>query len=261
MSESSLPLNRSSRLNWCWRLVMTGCCFGLFSLGGLLLSTVWFNLLLLVQRDETRRRAWARRSIAFSFRVFLRSARAVGVLDYQIDGVETLHGDRGCLVVANHPTLIDYVLLASVMPDVDCLVKSELRQNIFFRGVIRAADYLVNSQSDTLLPDCHQRLNRGDVIMIFPEGTRTRYQQPVTLQRGAANIAVRCGCDLRIVHIHCSQQTLGKQSRWYQIPPEKPCFTIRVRERISSQAFITGEDELPLAARRLNRFLQQSLTL
>lgn len=58
--------------------------------------------------------------------------------------------------------------------------------------------------------------------MIFPEGTRTRYQQPVVLQRGAANIAVRCGCDLRIVHILCSQQTLGKQSRWYQIPPENP---------------------------------------
>lgn len=130
MSESSLSLNRSSRLNWCWRLVMTGCCFGLFSLGGLLLS-VWFRLLLLLQRDEAKRRVWARRSIAFSFRCFLRSARAVGVLDYQIDGIETLRGDRGCLVVANHPTLIDYVLLASVMPDVDCLVKAELRQNIF----------------------------------------------------------------------------------------------------------------------------------
>lgn len=35
-----------SRLEWAWRLVMTGLCFALFGLGGLLLSVVWFNVLL-----------------------------------------------------------------------------------------------------------------------------------------------------------------------------------------------------------------------
>ena len=35
-----------SRLEWTWRLVMTGLCFALFGLGGLLLSVVWFNILL-----------------------------------------------------------------------------------------------------------------------------------------------------------------------------------------------------------------------
>lgn len=35
------------RLNRVWRLVMTGFCFALFGLGGLLLSTIWFNVLLI----------------------------------------------------------------------------------------------------------------------------------------------------------------------------------------------------------------------
>ncbi|AUG98804.1 lysophospholipid acyltransferase family protein [Pectobacteriaceae bacterium CE70] len=260
MYESSLILRPSSRLNRLWRLAMTGCCFAMFGLGGLVLSLFWFNLLLLVQRDATHRRQLARRSISASFRLFLRISRVLGVLDYRIDGVEHLQRDRRCLIVANHPTLIDYVLLASVMPDVDCLVKADLQKNFFFRGVIRAADYLVNSRSETLLPDCQQRLDSGDAIMIFPEGTRTRYGKPLVLQRGAANIAVRCGCDLRIVHICCSQQTLGKQNRWYHIPPDKPYFTVSVQDRISSKTFIAPDDALPLAARRLNRFLYQSLT-
>ncbi len=42
-----------------------------------------------------------------------------------------LRQERGCLVVANHPTLIDYVLLASVMPETDCLVKSALLKKSF----------------------------------------------------------------------------------------------------------------------------------
>ena len=112
-----------SRLEWTWRLVMTGLCFALFGLGGLLLSVVWF-------------------SIAASFRLFLTVAKGLGVLDYRIDGAEILRQERGCLVVANHPTLIDYVLLASVMPETDCLVKSALLKNPFLGGVVRAADYL-----------------------------------------------------------------------------------------------------------------------
>ncbi|STJ08798.1 phospholipid biosynthesis acyltransferase [Escherichia coli] len=141
-----------SRLEWTWRLVMTGLCFALFGLGGLLLSVVWFNILLVLVWDTSRRRRLARRSIAASFRLFLTVAKGLGVLDYRIDGAEILRQERGCLVVANHPTLIDYVLLASVMPETDCLVKSALLKNPFLGGVVRAADYLINSEAETLLP-------------------------------------------------------------------------------------------------------------
>ncbi len=76
-------------------------------------------------------------------------------------------------MVANHPSLIDYVMLASVMPETDCMVKSALLKNPFVSGVIRAADYLINDQADALLPASRQRLQQGDTILIFPEGTRT----------------------------------------------------------------------------------------
>jgi len=255
------PRTVAFSLNRLWRLLMTGCCLVLFSLGGLLMSLVWFNVLLVLQRDASKRRQLARRGISASFRLLLGSARFLGVLDYRIDGIAALQSDQGCLVVANHPTLIDYVLLASVMPDVDCLIKASLLHNFFFRGMIRAADYLVNSQGKTLVATCRQRLLNGDTIMIFPEGTRTPYGSTPVLKRGAANIAVRCGCDLRVVHIHCTERVLTKQSRWYQIPPVKPFFTVSVRERISISTFMAKEEmPLPIAVRQLNRYLQQALT-
>ncbi|CND82612.1 putative acyltransferase [Yersinia nurmii] len=254
-------LKLGRQINWLWRLVMTGLCFALFGLGGLLLSLLWFNFLLLTQRDGQQRRILARRSISASFRLFLALARRLGVLDYRLQGIEKIRADKGCLVVANHPTLLDYVILASALPDVDCLVKAGLLRNPFVNGVIKAADYLVNSQGPTLLAACRQRLNRGENILIFPEGTRTSPGKPLKLQRGAANVAVRCECDLRIVHIHCSQQTLDKQSRWYQIPPEKPVFSVVVGERIANEYFVAvEEDAQALAARQLNRQLAQLLT-
>ncbi|WP_333853148.1 lysophospholipid acyltransferase family protein [Leclercia sp.] len=244
-----------------WRLVMTGLCFVLFGAGGLLLSLVWFNLLNLVQRDRARRRRLARRSIAASFRAFLTVTRTLGVLDYRFDHLEVLRQERGCLVVANHPTLIDYVLIASVMPETDCLVKSALLRNPFLCGAIRAADYLINSEADTLLSACQQRLAQGDTLLIFPEGTRTQVGKAITLQRGAANIAVRCGSDLRVVLIHCSEHLLDKHSRWYDIPPNKPFFTVDVRERVNIDDFYDAAVHEPaLAARQLNRHLQHRLT-
>lgn len=250
------PLNIGQGANRIWRLLVTGLCFALFGLGGLLLSLVWFNLLLLVVRNKQRRRVVARRSISASFRFFLYSGRWLGVLDFQLSGIEKIRADQGCLVVANHPTLLDYVILAAFLPDIDCLVKSELQRNPFFGGAVKSADYLFNSQAQSLLDDCSRRLLRGDNILIFPEGTRTTPGKPFTLQRGAANVAVRCECDVRIVRIHCSQQTLDKQSRWYQIPPSKPVFSVVVGERIANEHFIAAEEDArALAVRQLNRQL------
>ncbi|ECH3817070.1 1-acyl-sn-glycerol-3-phosphate acyltransferase [Salmonella enterica] len=255
-------MSLAARLNQFWRLLMTGMCFALFGVGGLLLSLVWFNLLLLTVRNNNRRRRIARRSISFSFSLFLRVAKLTGALDYRIEGAEILRQERGCLVVANHPTLIDYVLIASVMPETDCLVKSALLKNPFMSGVIRAADYLVNSQADALLPQSQQRLAQGDTILIFPEGTRTRPGEKMSLQRGAANIAVRCESDLRIVAIRCSEHLLDKQSKWYNVPPAKPLFTVTVGERVSITDYYDAKTQEPaLAARQLNRHLLEQLQL
>ena len=249
-----------ARLNRLWRIPMTGLCFALFGVGGALLSLTWFNLLSLLIRDKRRRRRIARRSISLSFRVFLTVARGVGALDYRIDNADLLRNERGCLVVANHPSLIDYVMIASVMPETDCLVKSSLLNNPFLSGVVRAADYLINSQSETLLPQSQQRLEQGDTILIFPEGTRTLPGEEMKLQRGAANIAVRCAKDLRIVTIHCTEHMLGKTCKWHDAPPRKPLFSITVGERVSIARFRNENTPEPaLAARQLNRHLLQQL--
>lgn len=249
----------SSPFNRVWRIFATGFCFSLFGLGGLLLSLIWFNILLVLVRDSTRRRRIARRSISASFRFFLWVTKVMGVLDYRFHGEDILQNERGCLVIANHPSLLDYVLIASVMPETDCMVKSSLLRNPFMSGVIRSANYLINSEADSLLPACEERLARGDTILIFPEGTRTCVGEPMTLQRGAANIAVRCTSDVRIVTIRCSQRMLDKQSQWYDVPPVKPLFDVMVGERIAISGFYDANLQEPaLAARQLNRlFLSQ----
>ncbi|NQF21060.1 1-acyl-sn-glycerol-3-phosphate acyltransferase, partial [Enterobacter hormaechei] len=88
-----------------------------------------------------------------------------------------------------------------------------------------------------------------------------RVGEAMTLQRGAANIAVRCNSAVRVVVIHCSERMLDKQSSWYNVPTNKPVFTVDVRERINIHDFYDASQHEPaLAARQLNRHMQHQLT-
>ncbi|MHC5178713.1 lysophospholipid acyltransferase family protein [Serratia rhizosphaerae] len=260
MARKANPTPPSSWLNRSWRVVATGGLFALFGVGGLLLSCVWFNLLRLLVRDSARRHQLTQDSIRHSFRVFLAACRFFGVLDYAFEHEERLQEDAGCLVIANHPSLLDYVLLASRMPRCDCIVKQALLRNVFVRGVIKAAGYLANAESERLLEQCRQRLASSGTILIFPEGTRTTPGTMLTLQRGAANIAIRSQCPIRLVQIHCEPPMLTKQGKWYNIPATKPQFRVTVLDKIDTRTFMREDDVSPArAARRLTQHLTDAL--
>jgi len=260
MRESQLNQGVSSLANRIWRWLATGFFFALFGIGGLLLSLIWFNLLRLIIRQPDRLHRMTLNSRRSRFRLFLGGLRLVGVMDYRFTGDEKFQQDTGCLILANHPSLLDYVILASQMPRCDCIVKEALLKNPFLSGVIKAAGYLVNSGSDALLQACETRLQAGGTLLIFPEGTRTVPGEPLTLQRGAANIALRANCDVRIVHITCQPPMLTKRGKWYQIPPVKPQFVITVADKVKAEDFLYESDLSPaLAARRLTQHLRTEL--
>ena len=95
-------------------------------------------------------------------------------------------------MLANHPSLIDVVVLISIIPNADCVVKAHLFKNPFLRGVVKNTGYISNADPEGLLVDCKKSLAAGNNLIIFPEGTRTKVGQAVKFQRGAANIALRC---------------------------------------------------------------------
>lgn len=248
-----------NKLNQLWRIFATAFGFTLFGLGGLIiLSTLWFSLIRLFIWDKHRRHIIAQYSISFSFTFFLWLIKGLRVIDYRFTGLEKLRQDKSCLVIANHPSLLDFVLLASVMPRCDCMVKESLLNNIFVRGVIKAAGYIPNSKASKMLPHCLDTLAEDGRILIFPEGTRSIPGEPITLQRGAANIALRCQADIRLIHIECNPPMLIKHQKWYDVPPTKPFFDIRIGEKVAIADF--ADDNITVSARKLTRYLTSKLS-
>lgn len=248
-----------SRLNQYWRVLATGFCFSVFGLGGLALSFIVIPTIRIFVSDQTEREYKVQGAIRYSFNTFCKLMKLSGAIDYEIIGADILQQDRNCLIVANHPSLIDYVLIASQLNRCDCLVKSAIWSNPFMKHIVKAAGYIPNEAPDDLLALCDERFNKGNVLLIFPEGTRTTPGVESKLQRGAAQIAVRTERDLRVVHITVTPSFLTKEKKWYQVPATKPFFRVEVKDKVEIDPFIKQTTSPTIAARRLQQHLAENI--
>ena len=242
-----------------WRVCATGISFALFGIGGLLLRVLVFPLLTLLVRQPSRRIGAARSVIRLTFRAFVGLMRGLGVLRYEIIGLERLNRG-GMLILANHPTLIDTVFLMAFVKNADCIVKSHLWNNPFTSAPVRAAGYISNASGVALVEQCVASLRAGNNLIIFPEGTRTPACGAITLKRGAANIAVRGAWPVTPVLIGCQPPTLGKGEKWWCVPQRHARFRIEVREDIDVARFCGAGTSEVMAVRHLTDHLQQFFT-
>ena len=236
-----------------WRLIATALSFALFGVGGVLLRVLVFPLLGLLPGDAETRRRRARGVISWVFRAFVQFMFRSGVLTYEVEGAERL-GRPGQLVLANHPSLIDVVVLIAFIRDANCVVKQSLWDNPSMRGPIRAAGYISNSGSLDMLDEAAAALQNGQTLIVFPEGTRTTPGHNPQFHRGAAAIALRGARIITPVVISVTPTTLTKAEPWYSIPSRRFHFRLRVGEDIDPQQF-NAMGPAPLASRKLNDFL------
>lgn len=245
-------------LSWRWRQLATGLAFSVFGLGGLLLPVYALPWLLLTPRGE-RREARARWLVQQNFRLFMRFMRFVGIMDYSVENLAELQRP-GQLILANHPSLIDVVFLISLLPRADCVVKSDLLRNPSMRGVISLAGYIANSDPEAVLQAARSTLARGNSLIIFPEGTRSAPGQPIRMQRGAANVALRLGQAIRPVVIEVSPPTLTKGLPWYRVPESGPfSMHLRVMPELAPVP-VSDHTATSRAARELTRQLEHYFT-
>jgi 1-acyl-sn-glycerol-3-phosphate acyltransferase len=247
------------QVNYIWRIFATGLSFSVFGLGGVVIGGVVFPSLLLITRDAQQRQIKAQRLIQYGFSGFVQMMRALGIMTYEINGLEKLQDCQGEIIVANHPTLIDVVVLISLLPRADCIVKKSLWHNPFTRGPVQAAGYILNDESSALIEQCVAQLEKQQApLVIFPEGTRTvKGQRLNTFQRGAANIAVRAKANFRPVVIRCVPSTLTKNEKWYQVPKRPFHVTIDVKDTLSIAHIIHEASSPSAAARRVSDQLYQ----
>jgi 1-acyl-sn-glycerol-3-phosphate acyltransferase len=246
-----------SRLEHGWRIVGSAIGFSIFGLGGLAVSLTVFPFIALLIWEPRKRQAAARWVIMILFRAFARLLWAMRTLDLEYRHVERLKKCSGTMVIANHPTLIDIILIISVLPNAQCIVKHQLFRNPFLGLVVRAAGYIRNDDDpEKLMEDCVESLKKGENLVIFPEGTRTRFNRDNRFQRGFANVALRAGADVQRISIQCEPMMLAKNMGWHDLPETRPKYTLIVGEQLDVAPYLEYRS-MAIGARRLTTFLEE----
>nr|WP_246261945.1 lysophospholipid acyltransferase family protein [Azoarcus taiwanensis] len=179
----------------------------------------------------------------------------------ELQNAEALRSCGNALIFANHPSYLDVVIMLSLMPRSSCIVNSRLWRSPFYGAVVRSAGYIRNDAPETLIEHGVSVLDRGEPLIVFPEGTRSTPGAPLRMQRGAAHIALHSGRDIVPVILTCDPPTLTKGAPWYRIPMQAFTYRLRVLPAIRVADHIDTTQPHSLGARHLTQFLEQLFTV
>ncbi len=199
-----------------------------------------------------RREDYARLLSRRAFRFFIRFMALTGIWRYRIDGARRL-AVPGRVIVANHPSFLDVVLLFALVENAVCIVKPGLARVPLVREPIRRCGHVVADQPEEVVGKSVRALRRGASLILFPQGTRTPEGVPVRFHRSAARIALEAGVPVVPVYFRYRPSLLGKGEQWYNVPPTRPQVQVSVGEEIVPRR---GSEPLSLASRRLTRRLE-----
>ena len=88
-----------------------------------------------------------RAAIARGYRGFWHASRFSGLLQMDASAIAVLANEPGLIIVANHPSMLDAVMLVSELPRCACVMKASLARNPFLGAGASLARYIRNDSS------------------------------------------------------------------------------------------------------------------
>lgn len=204
----------------------------------------------------TRARGFGQKLIHKLFRFFVGYVRAFGLMELDASELSGLRESGGLIVAANHPCLLDAVMMVSQFPQAVCLMKGSLARNVIFSGTAQLAGYINNKSGLGLVKECEERLQEGASLLVFPEGTRTVGGRLLPFKMGFALVAVLTRSPVQTVVITADTDFLGKGRPLFKRPVFPLHYSLRLGRRFQPAP---GEDAKTFGGRVENYFLEQLL--
>jgi 1-acyl-sn-glycerol-3-phosphate acyltransferase len=188
----------------------------LFGVFGLELSVVCV-LAGLVPHAERRERLF-QRVIHRHFEVFHWWCERAHLVYVRYRGFDRLPRG-GAVLVANHPALIDVTCLLARIPEALCIFKPAIRRNPVLGAAARSAGYLSGDGRHELIRTAAEKVAEGNLLLVFPEGTRTPGGQTLLpFKPGFVVIARRANAPIQLVRITTDSDVLTKGRAWWKLP-------------------------------------------
>ena len=256
-NHKDMPKIENYLFNFC------GCFMKIFAMtvfgvGAVILAVFVFPFIRLFTLHRKDFGVVARAYVSHTFRVFLGFLNLLHVSIRKVENEDDYRNIHSKIIIANHPSLLDFVYIMSLVPNSTCIVRGGLTKTPL-RGVIKQA-YITNTTTfEDMCVECKKLTDMGCNVIIFPEGTRTPRHGKNNYKKGAARIALYCGCDVQPIFIGGSDKYgLGKHDPlWSYNHVEPYLYDFKKLPVISIEEYTDLSE--PIAAKRLTDKMEEVL--
>ena len=253
--KSKLPKvkNIFSYTYYCVSKLVAMLCFGI---GAIILAILVFPFIRLFTLAHKDFGIIARAYVSHTFRVFLKNLEICKTSILKVEDRQAFRNIHSKVIIANHPSLLDFVYIMSLVPNSTCIVRGSLTRTPL-RGVIKQAYITNNTDFNEVLVECKKLTDKGCNVIVFPEGTRSPRIGRNNYKKGAARIALYCGCDVQPLFIGGSDKYgLGKTDPlWSYNHVEKYLYDIKMLPVIKIDQFKELSDTI--AAKHLTEEMEK----
>lgn len=212
--RAAMPLLQSisAPVRFYTSLLVTGGVFAALDAGTCVLR--------LSMPEGPRRRRMARRWLCTMARLAVDYLHRAGILDCDMAALTTIAQRRNLVLVANHPSRLDCLILASALPHMVCVTKASIWERGVLGSTLRTAGYVRHDSLLKIIGPASQSLREDCQLLLFPEGTRSRAgAQAGPIQPGFAAIAQRMRADVQVVLIETQSPYLSQGWPFLRRPP------------------------------------------
>jgi 1-acyl-sn-glycerol-3-phosphate acyltransferase len=209
--------------------------------------------------------AFGRVGIMAGFRLYAWTLSATGAYRLDLSAIDALRGGPPVVLVPNHPSLIDALLILTRHPNISCVMKMELMRNIFLGAGSRLARYIPSGQPRQMIKDSIEELRRGGIVLLFPEGTRTTRVPLNPLTGSVGVIAKHARVPVQMLIIETDSPYLSKGWTLFRVPSLPINYRVRLGRRFESPSNVAafmqeleGEYLSELAGAPQNRWLGET---
>jgi 1-acyl-sn-glycerol-3-phosphate acyltransferase len=211
---------------WLWAWLWLQVQLVALALPSLVFNLVAFVLYPFMSASAGRRRG--RAAISRGYNGYWNFIRPFGMLRLDLKALDVLAAQPGLVIVANHPSLLDAMLLVARLPLAACVMKASLMRNPFLAAGALLARYIPNDSAHAMVRRAVADLREGGQLVMFPEGTRTTRAPLNPFQPGFALIAKHAQAPIQTVFIDTTSPYLGKGWPLWRLPPLPIEFSVRL---------------------------------
>ena len=181
-----------------------------------------------------------RAGISYGFRIYAWSLSITRTYHLDLRAIDTLRGGPPLILAPNHPALIDALLILTRHPNLVCVMKSQLMNNIFLGSGSRLARYVRNDSSRQMVKESVAHLKDGGVLLLFPEGTRTTRQPINSLVGSVGLIAKHAQVPVQTLLIETDSPFLSKGWPLFKRPQLPIVYRVRLGQRFDAPADVAA---------------------